>query len=126
MIEQQKPSLERGLITRNRIGSGFKDYETRLTDNFSGDGHGACTKDKAFGTRMQLGNKRTEGEACKGCMRVFRTMRGVKQHQRLTKCLEKSQVDRIYKSKAVSIQEKHHSDTDGRLPVIRPLAATGA
>ena len=111
MTEQQKPSLERGLITRYRIGSGFKDYETRLADDFSGGGRGARTKDNGLGTRLQLGNKGTKGEACKGCMRVFRTMRGVKQHQRLTKCLDKSQVDRIYKSKAVSIQEKHHSDS---------------
>ena len=57
MTEQQKPSLERGLTTRNRIGSGFKDYETRLTNKLSGDGHGACTKDKARPFISTLYNK---------------------------------------------------------------------
>ena len=126
MTVQHKPSLERGLITRNRIGSGFKDYETRLTNKLSGDGHGARNKDKELGLRMQHGRKETEGEACKSCKRVFRTIRGVKQHQRLTKCLEKSHVDRyFYKSKAESTREKHHSGTLSRLPETRPLAATG-
>ena len=64
MTEQQKPSLERGLITRNRIGSGFKDYETRLTNKLSGDGHGARNKDNELGLRLQHGRKDTEGEAC--------------------------------------------------------------
>ena len=127
MTEQQKPSLERGLITRNRTGSGFKDYETRLTNKFSGDGHGARIKDNELGQRMQHGRKETEGEACKSCKRVFRTIRGVKQHQRLTKCLEKPRVDRyFYKSKAERIPEKHHSGTLSRLLETRPLAASGA
>ena len=127
MTEQQKPSLERGLTTRNRIGSGFKDYETRLTNKLSGDGHGARNKDNELGLRMQHGRKDTEGEACKSCKRVFRTIRGVKQHQRLTNCLEKSHVDRyFYKSKAESIPEKHHSGTLSRLLETRPLAASGA
>ena len=127
MTEQHKPSLERGLITRNRTGSDFKDYETRLANKLSGDGHGARIKDKELGQRMQHGRKETEGEACKSCKRVFRTIRGVKQHQRLTKCLEKSHVDRyFYKSKAESIPEKHHSGTLSRLLETRPLTAIGA
>ena len=124
-MTQPKPSLERGLTTRNRLGSVLKDNETRLADNTGGEGHGACNKDKETGLRMKLGSKDIGGEACKGCKRIFKSSRGVKQHQRLSRCLEKTQVDRICKSKAVGIQEQHHSDTNSRLPVLRPLAASG-
>ena len=123
-MTQPKPSLERGLTFWNRLGSHSKDYETRLTNKTDGEGHGARKVDKGYGLRLQPGQNKT-GEACDGCMRTFKTIRGVKQHQRLTKCLEKYQADRIYKSKAVSIREKHHSDTDSCLPVTRPLTASG-
>ena len=125
MTTQPKSSLERGLTTRNRLGSVLKDNETRLADKTGGDGQGACNKDKEDGLRMKLGSKNTDGEACKGCKRMFKSAWGVRQHQRLSKCLEQTQVDRIYKSKAVGIQEQHHSDTDSRLPVLRPLTASG-
>merc|ERR1711879_477417 len=108
----------------NRLGSHSKDYETRLTNKTDGEGHGARKVDKGYGLRLQPGQMET-GEACNVCMRTFRTWRGVRQHQRLTKCLEKYQADRIYKSKAVGIRDKHHSDTDSRLPVTRPMAASG-
>ena len=125
MTAQPKPSLERGRTTRYRLGSDLMDNETRLMDKTDGEGHGARKKDIGKGLRKQHGSKDTAGEACTGCMRMFKSTRGVKQHQRLTKCLEESQVDRIYKSKAAGIQEQHHSDTSSRLPVIRPLATSG-
>ena len=125
MTAQPKPSLERGRTTRNRLGYDLMDNETRLTYKTDGEGHGARNKDIGKGLRKQHGSKDTVGEACTGCMRMFKSTRGVKQHQRLTKCLEESQVDRNYKSKAAGIQEQHHSDTSSRLPVIRPLAASG-
>ena len=122
MTEKPKPSLERGRIFRNRLGS-TKDYETRTTNKIDGAGHGAKKADNEYGKRLQPGKIET-GEACIGCKRIFKTIRGVKQHQRLTKCLEKYQADRIYKSKVGGIQEKHHSDTDNRLPVTRPLSTS--
>ena len=80
--------------------------------------------DNDYGLRLQPGSIETE-ESCEGCKRLFKTTRGVKQHQRLSKCLEMYRADRINKSKVVGIQDKHHSDTNSRLPVIRPLTASG-
>ena len=123
MTAQPKPSLERGRTTRNRLGSDLMDNETRLMDKTDGEGHGAKKVDNEYGIRLQPGKIET-GEACIGCKRIFKTTRGVKQHQRLTKCLEKYQADRIYKSKVGGIQEKNHSDTDNRLPVTRPMSTS--
>ena len=80
--------------------------------------------DNDYGLRLQPGSIETE-ESCEGCKRLFKTTRGVKQHQRLSKCLEMYRADRINKSKVVGIQDKHHSDTDSHLPVTRPMTSSG-
>ena len=58
-MTQPKPSLERGLIFRNRLGSHSKDYETRLTNKTDGEGHGARKVDKGYGLRLQPGKIET-------------------------------------------------------------------
>ena len=56
-MTQPKPSLERGLIFRNRLGTHKKDYETRLANKNDGVGHGARKMDNDYGLRLQPGKK---------------------------------------------------------------------